>query len=71
MQSKATTDRMYRGQLIRECCWAKGEHAGKWIVQTYHQTGMQWSDEECPHYWTLADARAAIDEYIEYQEQYA
>lgn len=62
------TDRMYKGQMIRECCWAEGEHAGKWIVQTYHHTGLPWSDEECPHYWTLADAKAAINESIRYAE---
>ena len=39
------------------------EHRGRWIVQTYHYaTGMPWADQECPHYQTRAEARAAAKE---------
>ena len=57
----------YRGQLITRCERAPGEHRGRWAVQTYHKTGMPWSDEECPHYPTLAAAREAIDEDFSYR----
>lgn len=62
-------DRKYKGQIIRDCAWADGEHNGKYVVQTYHAgTGMPWSDEECPHYWSLAQAREAINESIKYAD---
>ena len=61
------TDRTYKGQLIRECDYPRGEHAGRWIIQTYHgPTGNPWADEYCPHYRTIGVARAAIDESIAY-----
>jgi len=65
-ESITMTDRTYtyRGQLISRCERVAGEHRGRWTVQTYHQTGMPWSDEQCPHYPTLAVAREAIDEDI-------
>lgn len=61
-----TTDRMYKGQLISECTCGKRERGGKWIIQTYHHSGNPWGDEECPHYYSLANAKAAIDESILY-----
>ena len=51
----------YRGQRIIRCNWEEGRHRGEWYVQTYHSpTGMAWSDEECPHYDTIAEAKAYI-----------
>lgn len=52
----------YRGNNIYECERVEGEHAGKWTVQTYHQTGHPYADELCPHFQTLAEARAWIKE---------
>lgn len=52
--------RTYYGMTIRRCGWADNPHGGEWLVQTYHQTGVRWSDEECPHYDTLREAKAAI-----------
>ena len=56
--------RTYKGQHIRPCEDASGQHRGRWMVQTYHRTGNPWSDEYCPHYHTLAEARAGITELI-------
>ena len=51
----------YWGHRIIRCNWEKGRHRGEWYVQTYHSpTGMAWSDEECPHYDTIAEAKAYI-----------
>ena len=44
---------------VYPCERAAGEHRGRWIVQTYHQTGMAYADELCPHYQTRAEARDA------------
>ena len=61
------TKRQYRGRAIYECEWVKGEHSGRWIVQTYHQpTGLPWSDANCPHFSTLAQAKA----WIRFRDQY-
>ena len=46
-------------QEIRRCEWEEGRHTGKWIVQTYHETGMRYADELCPHYQTRKGAREA------------
>ena len=56
-------DRFYRGELIRECEQAPGEHKGRWIIQRYHSS-YTYADELCPHYPTLAVTRAAIDETL-------
>ena len=58
MQTKART---YKGYAIRECERVPGEHAGRWIVQTYHASGVPWSDELCPHFTTLPEALTCID----------
>ena len=53
--------RWYRGRYISPCCWAEGEHKGKWIIQTWHHpTGIPWEDQHCPHYWTLQQTQEAI-----------
>ena len=52
--------RKYNGYIIRDCAWAGDPHRGKYLVQTYHESGSPWSDEQCPHYATLADAKADI-----------
>ena len=44
---------------IYPCERAAGEHRGRWIIQTYHQTGMPYADDLCPHYATRAEAREA------------
>lgn len=55
----------YRGMRIYECERARGEHRGRWIIQTYHApTGMRNSDDLCPHAGTLKEAREIIDEMI-------
>ena len=60
------TDRTYKGQLIRECIYPL-DGRGRWIVQTYHgPTNNPWADKYCPHYHTIEEARAAIDESIAY-----
>ena len=51
----------HKGQRILKCHWADGEHDGKWYVQAYHQSGMQWADEATKHHNTLAEAREYID----------
>ena len=53
----------YRGHLIVRCNWAQGQHGGEWYVQTRHSpTGMAWSDEECPHFDSIAGAKDYIQE---------
>ena len=56
--------RTYYGRTIQRCLWADNPHGGEWLVQAYHQTGVRWSDEECSHYQTLAEAKAAIREVM-------
>lgn len=57
----------YRGTMIEPCESARQgqdaySHRGPWIVRTYHKTGVRWSDQECPHFGTLADARRHLDD---------
>ena len=52
--------RRYMGRDIVECERVPGEHRGRWTVQTFHETGMPWADEHCPHFSSLAMARAWI-----------
>ena len=54
----------YRGQTIYPCERARGEHRGRWIIQSYHESGMPWADEECTHTVTLAAAREIIDQRL-------
>ncbi len=56
----------YRGYTITPCDYAKGEHDGRWVVITYHRTGNPYSDELNPHFHTLTDAKAGINERIAY-----
>ena len=63
--------RTYRGFAVIECERAKGEHSGKWTVQTYHKTGMPYADELCPHYQTLKSAHEAIDREIVYRDEFS
>ena len=58
MQAKT---RHYKGYSIRPCQRLKGEHAGRWIVQAYHASGVPFSDDLCPHFKTLPEARTCID----------
>ena len=44
---------------IYPCERVPGEHRGRWIIQTYHTSGMAYADEVCPHYQTRAEARDA------------
>ena len=60
--------RIYKGYWIRPCVSA--DHKGRWIIQTYHRpTGTPWSDEECPHFGSLAAAREYINVDIPAWEQ--
>ena len=52
----------YHGHTIYPCEHAKGEHRGRWTILTYHKTGMPYSDESSPHFWTLTAAKEFIDE---------
>lgn len=53
----------YMGIKIRRCGWEVGQHSGRWIIQSYHETGIPWSDECCKHVRSLAEAREYIREY--------
>lgn len=52
----------YKGHSIYECERVKGEHAGKWIIQDYHHTGIPYADELCPHFHSLKAAKDYISE---------
>lgn len=65
----ASKTHTYRGHTIYPCEYAAGEHAGRWTILTYHaRTGMPYADELNPHFQTLADAKARIDERIKYAD---
>ena len=51
---------IYKGEVIRECERAKGEHRGKWIV-VGREHGMNLFDELCPHYGSIRAAKDAIN----------
>ena len=58
-------NRTYKGRHIYECDSAEHSaysHNGRWIVQTYHQTGTGYADELCPHFHSLAGAREWIND---------
>jgi len=60
----------YKGFHIYECERIKGEHAGRWVVQTFHEaTGIAWSDDQCPHFQTLKDAREGINQLLAMKER--
>lgn len=50
----------YRNQHIYRC--HEHQHIGTWAFQTYYG-GRALSDEENPHFPTLAEAATAIDQY--------
>ena len=58
----------YQGRVISPVEYADKRAQGyRWYVQTYHSpTGMPWDSQLCPHYYTLAQAKAAIDESARY-----
>ena len=58
----------YKGHRILECAWANEPHGGRWYVQSYHETGTQWADEDTRHHRTLAETKEAIDDSIRYRE---
>ena len=60
----------FMGERIYRCERVEGEHAGRWIVQTYHSTGLPYADELCPHYRRLADAKDYIREDIAYLREF-
>ena len=64
MTSYASKTHTYRGHTIYPCERAAGEHAGRWVVQTYHPTGLPHADELCPHAYTLEEARRIIWEAV-------
>lgn len=53
--------RYYKGHRIERCDYADGYHAGKWIVRSYHKTGIPFADELCAHYNSLDAAKEAIN----------
>ena len=57
------TTKTYKGIVIESCEWAKSEHPRRWVIRSYHAaTGMIYADELCAHFWSLAAAKASIDE---------
>ena len=62
-EKKMNRTHKYRGQTIKPCEFAIGEHRGRWAVRTRHITGVPFADDFCAHYQTLAEAKAAIDEW--------
>ncbi len=36
-------------------------NSGRWYIQSYHQTGMRMTESECPHYYTLREAKKNIN----------
>lgn len=60
--------RTYKGYTIYPCESAERSaysHNGRWIVQTYHKTRMRDADAYCPHFASLADAKAYINQPID------
>ena len=56
-------DRFYRGELIQACFASDWRtHGGRWVVRS-EWNGMPRFEDQCPHYPTLAVARAAIAEF--------
>ena len=53
----------YRGNRIYECECAPSEHRGGWFIQAYHPTGIPYSDELCPHFQSIHEAKEAIREW--------
>ena len=51
-------DHRYRGHRI---CRSSYVQSRRWYVQVFHHTGMAWSEECCPQFDTLAQAREWID----------
>ncbi len=50
----------YKGQRIVRSNYAESK---RWQIVSYHATGMRYAEEPGSGYRTLADARAAIDDY--------
>ena len=63
----ATRTHTHRGYSIEPCEWADNPHGGRWAIRSVHrQTGIRWSDQECKHTHTLAEAKRYIDEYARF-----
>jgi hypothetical protein len=59
----------YKGKTIRPCEYPASYHRERWYVQAYHApTGRPYADEVCPHFYTLTEAREAIDLQIAHEE---
>lgn len=61
-----TFPRTYKGHLIRAWSGPYGQYPDRgeprYYVQTQHATGIDWSAERCPAFWTLRAAKAWINE---------
>lgn len=55
---KGTT---YRGVKILPCQDVSGSHKGRWFIQSFHKTGMVYSDESSQHAFSLAQAKDIIN----------
>ena len=55
----------YKGHTIYECERAASEHKGRWLVQTYHETGIPYAAELCPHFGTLRAAKERVREIVQ------
>ena len=59
-------DRYYRGKLIRPCGDVAHKSFGSWLVQWGRMSGAEIEDGMCPHFRTLAEAKAGVDEMLAY-----
>jgi hypothetical protein len=59
----ASKTHTYRGREICPVQYAdKAARGYRWYVQSHHQTGIAYDSGCCAHYYTLAAAKAAIDD---------
>ena len=65
------TSHKYRGKWIFPVELAdKAKACYRWYVQAIHsQTGLRYDSDLCPHYFTLKEAKKAIDDQFQANEQ--
>jgi hypothetical protein len=52
-------DHRYKGYSIYPSTYLDSK---RWCVQTYHQTGVAWGEQDCPQANTLQEAKEIIDD---------
>lgn len=62
----ASKTHAYRDHTISPVQYAdKAAQGYRWYVETTHgPTGISYDSQHCPHYFTLAQAKEAIDQRI-------